>query len=172
LILAKEKIDYHVPEQPLKQQPRGRRVTRQEVIRYKLLSIAMVCCCFVMGMMVAYYYAQVAYVGYKIDCLQSHLSDLRLEGHGLEQEITKIISLGHIENVAVNQLGMIKPDSDQVVLVSSQFSQHQQPEVSKQDTSDEQSHRERITLPDANKRQENSRHNIIQAFAQLMERHN
>lgn len=171
MILAKEKIDYHVPEQPQKPKPQSRRVTRQEIIRHKLLSIAMVCCCFVMAIMVAYYYAQVAYVGYKIDCLQNNLADLRLESHGLEQEITKIVSLGHIENVAVNQLGMIKPESDQVVLVSAQFSQ-QQPEVSQQDTSNEQSQRERITLPDTGKRQDNSQNKIIQAFAQMMERHN
>lgn len=172
MILAKEKIDYHVPEQPQTQQPKRRRITRQEIIRHKLLSIAMVCCCFVMGVMVAYYYAQVAYVGYKIDCLQNNLADLRLESHGLEQEITKIVSLGHIENVAVNQLGMIKPDSDNIVLVSAQSTQPQTEVSVQQNTSKEQSQRESITLPEVDKRQDNPQSKIIQAFAQMMEKHN
>lgn len=172
MILAKEKIDYHVPEQPQTHQPKGRKITRQEIVKHKLLSLAMVCCCFVMGMVVAYYYAQVAYVGYKIDCLQNNLADLRLESHGLEQDITKIVSLEHIENVAVNQLGMIKPDSDKIVLVSAQSTKPLTEVSAQQDTSKEQSRRESITLPEVEKGLDNPKNKIIQAFVQMVEKHN
>lgn len=173
MILAKEKIDYAVPEQPQQHQPpkpKERVITRQQLIRHKLLTLAMVCCCFVMAVMVAYYYAQVAYVGYKIDSLQRNLAELRLESHGLEQEITKITSLEHIEYLAVSQLGMIRPDSDHVVLVSSQNAQPAL-SVAQQDPLQEQSPRETITLPETNKGQEHAQNKIIQAFAQMMERH-
>lgn len=188
MILAREKIDYQAPEQQWTQQPKQaawpqatqpqaaqrqrQQPRRQQMIRYKLLLIAMVCCCFVMGTMVAYYYAQVSYVGYKIDNLQNSLADLRIESHGLEQDITRIVSLGQIEHVAVNQLGMVKPDYDQAILIASHSIQSKSGESAQQGTSRGQSQAEDSVLPAVEQGSAQQQNKIIQAFTQMVEKYN
>ena len=170
MILAREKLEYSSPPEMPQQIPnvksppqsRRRKTSCRLPVRQKLILVGVVLCCFVMSIMVAFYYAQVAYLGYKIDLLQQKMVDLRLESHNLDQEITKEASLKKIETVAIDELGMIKPSSKDVVPVAA---------ISFPERSVAQNQNQyHIIQPEEPKKQEEPRNEIIQAFAEMVER--
>ncbi|MBM7855932.1 cell division protein FtsL [Desulfohalotomaculum tongense] len=172
MVLAREKLDYNLPpEQPPERLPKapGRKLPRRDPVRRKLALTFMVLCCFVMGVMVAFYYAQIAYVGYKIELLQHKLAELRLESHNLDQKVSKVVSMKHIEAIATSELGMVKPNSENVVPVSSASIV---PDGGEQLPPGEQekqlARRESITLPENPEPVPPNR--FIQAFAEMVER--
>jgi cell division protein FtsL len=176
LILAKEKLDYQVPqEQPelRQQQTKRKKIARAVMVQQKLLLTFMVLCCFVMGVMVAYYYAQVAYVGIQIDALQKKVADLRLEGYGLEQEVTHIVALEQIEKIATTELGMVKPGAENVVLVSNSNTAATADAKAAANTATEPDKQpENITLPESDKTVTQPKNRVIQAFTEMVERWN
>jgi cell division protein FtsL len=72
---------------------------------------------FAIGILVAFYCAQVAATGYRMHKLENDLSMLRKETHGLHSDIARLSSLDRVEAVAVSRLGMVKPEPNQVVMV-------------------------------------------------------
>ena len=175
MLLAREKLEYslphEIPQQQPQQQPEPRRKSRGAVVKQKIQLTFMVMCCFVMGILVACYYAQVAYVGYKIDLLNGQLADLRLESYNLDQEVNKIISLKQIEAIATGELGMVRPGSNDLVLVTSPLVQADDGNLAALNVSDELTRqRESISLPETLPNQEQPRNRIIQAFTEMVER--
>ncbi|MEG6616422.1 septum formation initiator family protein [Peptococcaceae bacterium 1198_IL3148] len=174
MILAKEKLDYQPQQQPESQlQPvKEKKLSRGQRVQQKLLLTFMVLCCFVMGTLVAYYYAQVAYVGVQIDALQKKVAELRLEGYGLEQEITQIVALEQIEKIATTELGMIKPVDENVVLVSNSNAVANSDIKTENPVTEPDKQVETITLPESDKVDVQPKNRLIQAFADMMERWN
>jgi len=73
---------------------------------------------FLAGLVVTYYYSQVLALGYKINRLEKELALLRVENHDLDEEIRRLASLERVEYLAVNKLGMVKPDSSNILVVA------------------------------------------------------
>lgn len=166
MILARKQVDYNLPPETV-QTPASlspKKTFHRLPIKRKLALVAMVLCCFVMGIMVAFYYAQVAYLGYKIDTLQHKMVDLRLESHNLDREITQITSLAQIEAIAKEELGMIRPNSEKVVAVAAiSFPEKSLAPNQHQQTGD-------TSMPEEAEKQQVPRNEIIQAFAEMVGR--
>ncbi|WP_051688055.1 cell division protein FtsL [Desulfofalx alkaliphila] len=180
MVLARESKEYSLSQEEIKQPPQpqrqGRRAFRRSVVKQKLVLTAMVLCCFVMGVMVAYYYAQVAYVGYKIDLLQGKLAELRIESNNLEQEVNKLVSLKQIEAIAMGELGMVRPDGDKVVLVAGTSvtpeTAGEERSATHRDTAYRDRPRESITMQETPQDRQTQRNSIIQAFTEMVQRWN
>ncbi len=173
MILAREKLDYDFPQTIEEQQPKPKRKTHKMPAGQKIVLVSLVLSCFVIGSFVAYYFAQVAYLGYKIDLLQTKLADLRLESHNLEQEVTKITSLEKVEAIAVNEMGMVKPADDNVVLLDAGLVQSDSEDAQQKSLAEKQSRSlESITLPQKAEKKDTVPNRFVQAFADMLERWN
>ena len=72
---------------------------------------------FLLSVLIIYSHSQVSNLGYQISRLEKELALLRVENHDLEGEVQRLASLDRIERIAVERLGMVKPDSDNVLIV-------------------------------------------------------
>lgn len=121
MIVARENEEYYygLPEQQpeLVKRVRRRSVTRGLPRRDQLALTGLVllsfCCCVI----VAYYYAQVLIIGYQLNTAEEELTRLRVESHDLYAQVNQLTSLENIEAIAVQRLGMVKPQNDRIVVV-------------------------------------------------------
>ncbi|MCF8010638.1 MAG: cell division protein FtsL [Clostridiales bacterium] len=99
-----------------------RRVTKRRkkavTRRHRAVMTGMVLLTFIIGTIISFYYAQVFVINYRIHSLQNQLETLQKEADSMQGEIVKLSSLERIERVASNQLGMIKPESKDTIMVS------------------------------------------------------
>lgn len=111
MILARERFDYF--EQPLQveQSPRTQKVRRFKN-RAKVLYAGIFLVAFLLGLGLTLRYVQVTATGYKIVQMKKDLKALEGENQGLQMKIDNLQSLDRIEAVAVNKLGMVKPDAE------------------------------------------------------------
>lgn len=117
--VAQENFSYHLPEETQREIQRPKRqLSRRAVRRGKIMLIGCIFSMFVMGLTVAYYYAQVAAVGYQISQLQNELAILQTEQEYLESQANQLLSLQRVEAIATTKLGMVKPNPNEVVLVA------------------------------------------------------
>jgi len=86
--------------------------------KHKLMLTGLVAAGFVVGVMVIYYYAQVFALGYQIQCLKKELALLRVENYHLSENIYRLSSLGRVEYLAINKLGMVNPDNRNILMVA------------------------------------------------------
>lgn len=121
MIVAREKVQYHsLPEVPaVKERPRRRPARRNLVRKEKIALTGLVVLFFCTSVLIAVYYAQVLATGYLLNKTQGELAQLRKESHDLYTRVNQFSSLENVEVLAVNRLGMVKPQSDQVILVQS-----------------------------------------------------
>lgn len=133
-------------------------------LEQKLSLFVAVILCFVMGITLVFYYAQVAYLGYKINLLQEEITSLRLESFALEQEVAKATSLAQIERIAVGKLGMVKPDSEDTIILHADFFHHLRfkPEENK-------GSEKNVESTDVLTEKEENNNKIVQAFIELLE---
>lgn len=91
---------------------------RQRVMagRAKLLLVTIVLCTFGVGLLFTSLSVQLSAKGAKIYNLKREVASLQSSNERLKLEVVRLQSLERIEQIATNQLGMIKP-SDQNVLV-------------------------------------------------------
>lgn len=117
--VAQENFSYQLPEEKqIEIQQPQRQLSRRVVRRGKIMLVGCILSMFVMGVTVAYYYAQVAAVGYQISQLQNELTILQTEQDYLESQANQLLSLQRVEAIATTKLGMVKPDPNEVVLVA------------------------------------------------------
>lgn len=110
MILAKEKYDYYDLEQisrPTKRIKKVRRLKFKNNPRF--VAVVIVLSLFVMGLLLAGRYAQIASTGYQIVKLKKQLTTVQNESDQLEIQVEKLQALDRIEKVAVERLGMQKP---------------------------------------------------------------
>ncbi|AQS58280.1 cell division protein FtsL [Desulforamulus ferrireducens] len=117
--VAQENFSY-LQQQEVQQVQRkaAPRLSQRAVRRGKLLLTGCILALFMMGVTVAYYFAQLSSVGYQISQLQSQLAALETEQEYLETQANQLMSLQRIEAIATTKLGMVKPDPQEVVLVA------------------------------------------------------
>lgn len=121
MIVAREKAQYYsLPELPgEKERPRRRPERRSLVRKEKMALTGLVVLFFCASVLIAFYYAQVLATGYWLNKTEGELAQLRKESHDLYTRVNQFSSLENVEALAVTQLGMVKPQYDQVVLVQS-----------------------------------------------------
>lgn len=121
MIVAREKPQYYsLPELPgEKKQPRRNPVRRSLKWKEKLALTGLVGLFFCSSLLIAFYFAQVLATGYLLNKTENDLVQLRKESHDLYARVNQFTSLENVEVLAVNRLGMVKPQNDQVILVQS-----------------------------------------------------
>ncbi|GAB6181882.1 hypothetical protein JCM14036_32010 [Desulfotomaculum defluvii] len=117
--VVQEKFSYSLPKERQYEQKRaGKEFSKRAIRRGKAIVTCCILALFVTGITVAYYYSQVAVLGYEISKLQNELSKLQAEQDYLETQANQLMSLQRIEAIATTKLGMVKPDTGEVVLVA------------------------------------------------------
>lgn len=117
MIVAQEKIGRHgFFEEALKQKKNRRRKATFKAEKLALLGFILLI--FSVGVFITYYCAQMFTISYRINSLDKELALLRVENHGLESQIQQLINLEQIEYVAINELGMVKPDISNFLVVA------------------------------------------------------
>lgn len=159
MILAQEKTGYYGMsiEKPV----------RKRVIRFKGLTrgrrialTGMVLVGFLLGVLIIYCHSQISTLGYQISCLDKELAILRVENHNLEGEVRRLASLDRVERIAIERLGMVKPDSDNVLVVEVAVNDVQEPSgVSEQ--------RQAVALSSTGEEKQNL---LIKAFTEMVNR--
>lgn len=119
MIVAREQVQQHygIPWEEKQKRPtprRGRSFSR----RYRIVFTGLVALAFITGVIISFYYAQVFITNYRIHSLQNQLAALQKETDDLYSDLAKLSSLERIEKVAINELGMVKPSSNQVIKVA------------------------------------------------------
>ncbi|MEW6697133.1 MAG: cell division protein FtsL [Bacillota bacterium] len=117
--VAQEKFSYGLPQESQQQNAAPQRLLSKRAIRKgKILLTGGILALFLTGVSIAYYYAQVAAVGYQISEMQKELANLKAEQEYLESQANQLMSLQRIEAIATTKLGMVKPDPKEVVVVA------------------------------------------------------
>jgi cell division protein FtsL len=116
LILAQEKTGYY--GMSMEKPGRKRAIRLKDLTRGGRIALTgMVLAGFLLSVLIIYSHSQVSNLGYQISRLEKELALLRVENHDLEGEVQRLASLDRIERIAVERLGMVKPDSDNVLIV-------------------------------------------------------
>ncbi len=84
----------------------------------RLLVTGTVLVFFLTGLLVTYYYARLFSLSYQISRLEKELAGLKVENHSLEEEVSRLASLSRVEALAVNKLGMVRPEGGRVLVVT------------------------------------------------------
>ncbi|MEG3070074.1 MAG: cell division protein FtsL [Candidatus Syntrophopropionicum ammoniitolerans] len=119
MIVAQEKTGYY--RFPTEETPPVKKITRRKRTlrnRHKLVFIGLVLAAFLVGVAITVFCSQISTLGYKITRLEKELALLHKENYNLNEEIQKMSSLGRIEYIAVNKLGMKKPDDNNILVVN------------------------------------------------------
>jgi cell division protein FtsL len=117
LIVAQDKTGFYglSADHP---RPRKNRKLKYSSMGPKILMTGLVLFGFALGIMITYFHARMFTLGYQIDNLQEELALLRVENHDLDERVQQLSSLERVETLAVNKLGMVKPDSSNVLLLA------------------------------------------------------
>ncbi len=85
---------------------------------HRLVLIGLVLAGFLVGVSITVYCSQIITLGYQITSLEKELALLRIENHSLDEEIKRMNSLERVEFLAVNKLGMVRPDENNILVVT------------------------------------------------------
>ncbi|MBC7106254.1 MAG: septum formation initiator family protein [Firmicutes bacterium] len=105
MIVAQERSTRRA-EVPEYRAPARRARARQED---KLMITGLVFLAFLLGVLLVFYYSQVSAVGKQLTELEAELVALRAESEHLEATISGYSSLGRLEQLARDHLGMVEP---------------------------------------------------------------
>ena len=111
MILARERSDYYHQPLQVNRPPRTQRVMRFKN-RTKVLYAGILLAAFLMGLGLTWRYVQVTATGYEIVRMKKDLKALEDRNQELQMQADNMTSLPRIQSVAVNKLGMIKPDGE------------------------------------------------------------
>ncbi len=116
MIVAQEKTGYY---RLTEKEPLSKKISRKKVLRknHRLALIGLVFTGFLVGVAITFYCSQINTLGYQITRLDKELALLRIENHSLNEEIRKMSSLGRVEYLAINKLGMKRPDDDSILVI-------------------------------------------------------
>ncbi len=84
----------------------------------KLKLVGMVFCCFLLALAVVVQYSRVVGTTREISGREREIAQIQDNNRRLQLEVSRLSSLQRIEEIAVNELGMRRPESGQVVIVS------------------------------------------------------
>lgn len=117
MIVAQEKTGYYGLS---REAARHKKIRRRKImpVGRRIALTAMILAGFLIGVSITYYYSQVFALGYRLGCLEKELAILRVENNNLDGEVQRLASLDRVESLAINKLGMVKPDSNNVLVVT------------------------------------------------------
>ncbi|MDD3653336.1 MAG: septum formation initiator family protein [Desulfotomaculaceae bacterium] len=121
MIVAREKTGH---KEFLGQLPRHlpRKVKRRSYTYvfkgHKLKLISLIVACFLVGLLITYYFSHLFTLGYQISSLNKELAVLRVDNNNLTEEIQRLGSLEYIEYYAINKLHMVKPEANNILVVT------------------------------------------------------
>lgn len=117
MIVAQEKTGYYRLSEDA---PRPKKTSRRKAFsaNHRLALIGLVFAGFLVGIAITVYCSQTIALGYQIASLEKELAVLRIENHNLDEEIGRMTSLERVEDLAVNKLGMVRPDDNNVLVVT------------------------------------------------------
>lgn len=72
---------------------------------------------FVLACILVYRHTSLLEINQEIGDLQSQYADINTENEAIQSNIDQMIELGNLEDYAINNLGMVKPDSSQIFYV-------------------------------------------------------
>jgi cell division protein FtsL len=117
LIIAQDKTGFYGLSTD-RTRPKKSRKFKQSSKGARILLVGMVLFSFALCIMATYYQARVFKLGYQITSLQQELALLRVENHDLDERVQELASLERVETLAINKLGMVKPDSSNVLMLA------------------------------------------------------
>lgn len=112
MVLAQEKLRY---DQPAVELPRSGKVIKRKIRKVntskqaKILAVSLVVLAFAAGIFVAAQYAGLAQKNYQLAQVKKDIAVMQVDNQKLQLQIGELRSVGRIESIAVNQLGMVKP---------------------------------------------------------------
>jgi len=118
LIVAQEKTGYFKLSE---EAPRPKKYSWRKKSfskNHRLVLIGLVLAGFLVGVSITVYCSQIITLGYQITSLEKELALLRIENHNLNEEIKSLTSLERVEYLAVNKLGMVRPDENNILVVT------------------------------------------------------
>ena len=117
MIVAQDKTGYHGFSgiNPHPEKARRRRFVQKSPV--PALS-GLILVCFLVGVLITYYFSQVLALGYQISKMETELTLLRVENNSLDEEVHRLNSLERVEYLAVNKLGMVKPANNNILVVA------------------------------------------------------
>ncbi len=116
MVVAQERYEhYSLPEGESRDIRRPKRNFVPGQAKYSLTLLVLLL--FSTGMLIAYYYTQVVISGYEIAQLNKQVATLRQETDSLAEEVNSFNTLGRVEYLATNKLKMVKPSSEDIVVV-------------------------------------------------------
>lgn len=117
MIVAQDKTGFYglSAERP---RPKKNRRLKNTSRGPRILLIGMILVGFALGIMITYFQARMFKLGYQISGLQQELALLRVENHDLDERVQQMASLERVEKLAVNKLGMVKPDGSNVMMIA------------------------------------------------------
>ena len=118
MLIAKEKVDYYsLPEEKPKTIKKKQKAIKLNK-RAKIACSLLVFMAFLFGLFFTSRYAQLATAGAELRDTKAVLAEVKLETEQLKKEVDRLQSLGRIENIATQKLGMQLPDSEGVYFVA------------------------------------------------------
>lgn len=121
MIVAREKTGHNefLGQLP-RQLPRTVKMRRRTLVfkGHKLKLIGLIVAGFLVGLLITYYCSQLFALGYQISSLKKELADLRVENNSLSEEVQRLGSLEHIEYLAIHKLNMVKPEANNILVVT------------------------------------------------------
>lgn len=117
MIVAQEKTGYYRLSDDA---PRPKKTSRGKLLPKspRLALIGLVLAGFLVGVSITVYCSQIITLGYQITRLEKELALLRIENQSLDEEVHRMTSLERVESQAVNKLGMVKPDVNNILVVT------------------------------------------------------
>lgn len=116
MVVAQEKPYYSsLPKKnrQTRKRPRVHYVPRRE----RLVLTGLVLLVFCAAILFVYSSAQVIIAGYQLNKMKKEVNDLHIQTQAMNENIARLSSLERVEKVAVTKLGMVKPDTSQMILV-------------------------------------------------------
>ncbi len=149
MIVAQEKTGYYKLSEDAP--PKKKSKFKAAPKRPRLAIIGLVLAGFLTGVMITVYCSQVITLGYQITRLEKELALLRVENHNLSEEVQKMTSLERVEAIAVGKLGMVKPDNNNILVVTvdginQQKGTNENGSIRGQDTDNDYAAQEKIPL--------------------------
>lgn len=145
------------------QAPRAEKKRRRSKVfkGHKLMLTGLIVAGFLVGCLITYYCSQLFTLGYEISSLNRELAALRVENNNLSEEIQRLSSLDRIEYLAIHKLNMVKPEVNNILVVTA-------PESPSQESAAAPVAQSGQTAVASSGEQEKSR--LIQAFDELVSR--
>ena len=104
--------DYIYEEEPQKQVQKKTSVKRRPVLSHHISTLLAV---FLLGMVLVVQYAYIQNLGYEVNQAKTELKTVQEQNEKMKKQIATLGELQNVEAVAINNMGMHKPESWEII---------------------------------------------------------